>query len=152
MRMGMVRKQNKALTLEIVTAMTEVAEDKWMSAMTETLQEEVESVICFMLISFRAGLRGKETPLTAIGGLLAFWDKTREESDPFVMITLQGRFKGEVDARWHCIPIADKTRSRIPFRLWLERMLHRQVNLKGRSACWLFVDKKGGRAKFGAYD
>ena len=69
-----------------------------------------------------------------------------------MMITPRGRFKGEVDARWHCIPIADKTKSRIAFPLWLERVLHQQVNLKGRSAGWLFVDKKGGRAKFGAYD
>jgi hypothetical protein len=47
-------------------------------------------------------------------GLLAFWTETREEEDKYMMITLKGRFKGEVDERWHIVPICDETRSGIP--------------------------------------
>jgi hypothetical protein len=51
--------------------------------------------------------------------------ETREEEDKYMMITLKGRFKGEVDERWHIVPICDKTRLGIPFRLWMERIMYR---------------------------
>ena len=68
-----------------------------------------------------------------------------------MMITLQGRFKGEVDQRWHIVPICDVTRSGIPIRLWMERIMYRRVRLQGRSNGWLFEQKPGKQAKFGAY-
>jgi hypothetical protein len=43
-------------------------------------------------------------------------------------MTLSGRFKGEVDSRWHLVPISDRTHSNIPIRLWMERIMHRRVN------------------------
>jgi hypothetical protein len=52
-----------------------------------------------------------------------------------MMITLKGRFKGEVDKRWHIVPICDETQSGIPFRLWMERILNRCVALQGRTLC-----------------
>ena len=75
-----------------------------------------------MLLDFGAGLRGEEVPLVNLEGLLTFWMgiETREEEDRYMMITLQGRFKGEVDQHWHIVPICDVTRSGIPFRLWME--------------------------------
>ena len=68
------------------------------------------------------------------------------------MVTLRGRFKGEVDSRWHCVPICDDTRSSIPFRRWFGRLLHRRANVQERTTGWLFLDKKGQRAKFGQHD
>ena len=58
--------------------------------------------------------------------------ETREEEVRYVMITLQGRFKGEMDQRWHIVPICDTTRSGIPFRWWMERIMYRKVTLEGR--------------------
>ena len=43
-------------------------------------------------------------------------------------MTLSGWFKGEVDSRWHLVPISDRTHSNIPFRLWMERIMHQRVN------------------------
>ena len=77
--------------------------------------------------------------------------ETREEEDKCMMITLQGRFKGEVDQRWHIVPICDVTRSGIPFRLWMKRIMYRRVRLQGRSNGWLFEQKPGKPAKFGTY-
>jgi hypothetical protein len=37
--------------------------------------------------------------------------------DRFVMLTLKGQFKGEVNKRWHLVPVSDNTRSGLPFRL-----------------------------------
>ena len=69
-----------------------------------------------------------------------------------MMITLKGRFKGEVDSRWHVVPISDQSRSNIPFRLWMERIVYRRVKLEGREKGWLFESQLDARAKFGHYD
>jgi hypothetical protein len=111
----------------------------------------VEDTVCFMLIAFGAGLRGEEVPLVDLGGLLTFWMQTKEEEVRYMMITLQGRFKGEVDQRWHIMPICDTTRSGIPFRLWMERIMYRRMTLEGRVKGWLFEGKPGSNAKFGKY-
>jgi hypothetical protein len=120
LRMGMVRRQNEALTSELVLRMCSVAEGEWRAAQNPARQINVEDTVCFMLLGFGAGLRGEEVPLVNLEGLLTFWMETREEEDRYMMITLQGRFKGEVDQRLHIVPICDATRSGIPFRLWME--------------------------------
>ena len=151
LRMGMVRRQNEALTSELVLRMCSVAEGEWRAAQNPARQINVEDTVCFMLLGFGAGLRGEEVPLVNLEGLLTFWMETREEEDRYMMITLQGRFKGEVDQRWHIVPICDVTRSGIPFRLWMERIMYRWFRLQGRSNGWLFEQKPGKPAKFGIY-
>ena len=74
------------------------------------------------------------------------------EEERYMMMTLSGQFKGEVDSRWHMVPISDQTHSNIPFRLWMERIMSRRVNCQHRTNGWLFETKTGARAKFGAYD
>ncbi len=93
-------------------------------------------------------------PLVWLEGLLHFWGKTREadEDERYIMVTLSRRFKGEVDSRWHMVPISDKTQSNIPFHLWMERVMFRRVNLQHRTKGWLFEIRTGARAKFGRYD
>jgi hypothetical protein len=68
-----------------------------------------------------------------------------------MMITLKGRFKGEVDERWHIVPICNETQSGIPFRLWMERILNRCIALQGRTLGSLFEEKPGKKAKFEMY-
>jgi hypothetical protein len=62
------------------------------------------------------------------------------------MMTLSGRFKEEVDLRWHPVPISDRTHSNIPFHLWMERIMHRRVNYQHRTKGWLFQTRTGGGA------
>jgi len=90
--------------------------------------------------------------LISLDGLLTFWDESRLDEDSHVMLTLKGPFKGEVDERWHLISISDATRSGLPFRKWMERVLHRRVNLQVQESGWLFQDRRGARLKFGQYD
>ena len=54
--------------------------------------------------------------------------------------------------RWHLVPISDQTHSKIPFRLWMERIMVRRVNHQHRTKGWLFETRAGVRAKFGVYD
>ena len=41
----------------------------------------------FVLIGFGAGLRGEEIPLVSLKGLLFFWNETRADPDPFIVVT-----------------------------------------------------------------
>jgi hypothetical protein len=82
-----------------------------------------------MFLGFGTGLRGKKVNLVSLEGLLTFLMETREEEDKFMIITLKNRFKGEVDECWHIMPICDKTRSGIPFRLLMERKAYQRVRL-----------------------
>jgi hypothetical protein len=147
----MVRRQNEALTSELVLRMCSVAEGEWRAAQNPARQINVEDMVCFMLLGFGAGLRGEEVPLVNLEGLLTYWMETRKEEDRYMMITLQNRFKGEVDQRWHIVPIWDVTRAGIPFRLWMEQIMYQRVHLQGRSNGWLFEQKPGKPAKFGNY-
>ena len=74
------------------------------------------------------------------------------KDDPFIMIALYGRFKGETGYRWHCLPICDDNRSGIPFRKWIGRLMHRRVIVEGRSGGWLFSKPNGTRARMSDYN
>ena len=92
----------------------------------------------FVLIGFGDGLQGEEIPLVSLGGMLHFWDETSSDPDPFIMVTLYGRFKGETGCKWHCLPICDHNWSSIPFQEWIGWMLRRRVMIKQRVSGWLF--------------
>jgi hypothetical protein len=97
--MGMVQRQNKALTSKLVLSIWGKAERIWASARSDTKRMEMEDAICFMLIAFGVGLREEEVPLVLLEGLLHFWAETRmgNPHKRYMVITLLGRFKGEVD-------------------------------------------------------
>jgi len=134
----MVRRQNKALTSLLLLGVCAAGEEGWRQSLSEVERKMIENTVCFMLIAFGAGLRGEEVPLVLLEGLLTFWMSTRAEPEWYMMITLKGRFKGEVDSRWHVVPISDQSWSDIPFRLWMERIVYRRVKLEGREKGWLF--------------
>ncbi len=148
----MIRKQNEALTLELALAVCAEAESSWGAASKEMVKENIENTVIFMLVALTTGLRGEEVLLLSLEGLLTFWEETRAEEDCFIMLTLKGRFKGEVHERWHLVPVSIFTQSRLPIRHWMERVLHRKVNLQKRSKGWLFQCPRGTRLKFGQYD
>ena len=66
LRMGMIKKQNEALTSVLAMAVCEAVEALWNLAMEEGVKEELEDIICFMLVAFGAGLRGEEVPLMSM--------------------------------------------------------------------------------------
>ncbi len=72
LRMGMVQRQNEALSSKLVIGICAKAENLWAQACTDTKRLEMEDAVCFMLIAFGAGLRGKEVPLVSLEGLLQF--------------------------------------------------------------------------------
>jgi hypothetical protein len=150
--MGMIRKQNEALTFALVVAVCRLAEAKWLETNKEATKEELEDTVCFMLLAFTAGVQGEEVPLLLMEGLLMFWEESRTEEDHHIMLTLKGRFKGEVDERWPLVLVSNFTRSGLPLCLWMERVLHHRVNLHNRNRGWLFQCRRGVRLKFGRCD
>ncbi len=141
MRMGMIRRQNKALTLALAMTICAEAEGRWNSPVGDDAREELEDIVVFVLAALGAGLRGEEVLLISLDGLLTFWDKSRLDADSHVMLTLQGPFKGEVDEWWHLVPISDATRLGFPFRKWMEWVMHCRINLQGQETGWLIQDR-----------
>jgi hypothetical protein len=116
-------------------------------------RKTVEDLMSFVLIEFCAGLRGKEVPLLSLEGMLKFWGATTDLIErPHVVLTLHGRFKGEAGERWHCITIAILTRTRLPVKKWLERLLQRRTEVEDQREGWVFADAKGRRMRFCQYD
>ena len=68
------------------------------------------------------------------------------------MWALQGKFKAEKGERWYCVPIADNTRSKLPFRKWFDRMEWRVLEVEGRKDGWYFTKADGSRATFTYFD
>lgn len=108
-RMGLVRIQNEPITSKIVHALDEIASEEWRDPNT-TDKERVllENVVCYVMFGYCNGLRGEEVPMISLKGLLHFWEETAASKEPFIMTTLYGKFKGEVDFRWHCLPFPEK--------------------------------------------
>jgi len=60
LRMGMVRRQNEALTSKLVLGVCAEAEKIWTLAHSEIRRTEMEDAVCFMLIAFGTGLQGMD--------------------------------------------------------------------------------------------
>ena len=97
-------------------------------------------------------LQGEEVPLVVIEGLNIFWKETRNHRIPNMMMTLKGRFKGENNPRWHCVPLADQTKSGIPTRRCIIWIIYRQCELDNQDSCFLFAIYNGRKASIGDYD
>ena len=154
LRMGILKRQNTPLTSEAVLCLMRMMEEEYAKAKPE-LQEELEELACFVLASYAGGLRGEEVPLLYLKGMMKYWEEGRTHRIPHVMLTLMGRFKGGEGKRYHCLPIADNTRTGLPIRKWFIRLMHRRVERQGRKGGWLFT-KRGSknliRAKLDQYD
>ena len=102
-----MRKQDKALTVEQLLGIVGIMEKDWQISTCEEETKEIEEIAAFAIISFCVALRGEETPMTSVDGMAEFWKETRRHRIPHVMVTLRGRFKGEQNLWWHCVPLAD---------------------------------------------
>lgn len=151
-RMGVIRKQDEALTVQQLLGMLELAEQDWQESNCQEERKEIEEVAAFTVISFCVALRGEETPMTSVDGLAEYWGETKRCITPYIMITLRGKFKGEHNLRWHCVPLADVSKSRIPSRCWISRLLRRRMILEGCKVGFLFARRNGAKASLGDYD
>ena len=152
-RMGVIRRQNEALTVPQLLGILRIGEEDWQESRCEKERQEIEEVMSFVVIAFCVALRGEEVPLTTLDGMASYWKEAEEHVIPHIMVTLKGKFKAENNLRWHCLPIADGSKSNIPARRWISRQVHRRVLAqKGGTTGMLFARARGGKASFGDYD
>jgi hypothetical protein len=151
LRMGEVKYQNEPFTGDMALALHVLIDKEWSLERDEIKRERLESLMCYVLIGLGAGLRGEEVPLTTCNGLATYWEETANDPDPYIMITLRGRFKAETGDRWHCLPICDVNRTGIPYRTWVRRLMRRRTGEEGANK-WLLRGNQGARAKISDYD
>lgn len=109
--------------------------------------------MCFFLMEFCCNLRGEEVPRLSLSGLLTFWEETIVAPEPYVMLTLHGRFKGDGEIhRWHCIPIPIHTRTGLRIMKWIRQLIRLIVVIENRSHGWVFADPTGRPRKLSYYD
>ena len=126
-RMGDVKIQDAAMSVDVLMALGEVLERRYQEA--EQCQDEkqvfdIANVGAALMIGFSSALRGEE-----LGHARLF--ETRELSNrghihptrPHVLIALEGRFKGMIARQKHKIPLAERTKSGIQNRKWLVRLM-----------------------------
>ena len=106
--MGVVRSQDKVLTVDQLMLIGEIDEEDWSKSNSKEEKKELESTIEFAIIFFCVSLQGEEVTLIVIEVLNMFWKETRNHHIPHMMMTLKGRFKGENNLRWHCVPLEEK--------------------------------------------
>ena len=52
--------------------------------------------MAFILIGFEARLQGGQVPVVYLSGLLHFYDVTKSDPDPFIVVNLYGCYEGEM--------------------------------------------------------
>ena len=92
----------------------------------------------YVLLGFVAGLAGEEVPLVLLEGLVCFWQDTKQEDDPYIMVILRGHFKGKTGVRWHYLPIADRTASGMPYRSWIGWLVYQRVWIQRKTTGMLY--------------
>ena len=80
-----------------------------------------------------------------------FWKETQNNCIPHMMMTLRGIFKKK-KLGWHCVPLADQTKSGVPTRRWISWILYRQSELDKQKTSFLFTRDNGSKAIIGNYD
>jgi hypothetical protein len=120
LRMGEIRRQNEALSSDMVHAILREVEQDWSMASSESFRAMLEEFASFLLIGFGVALRGEEIPLVSLKGMLDTWvECTTAQPSPHMMVTLHGRFKGETGLCWHCLPLSVDTASGLPNKRWI---------------------------------
>ena len=151
-RMGITRRQNEALVVGQLLVLIEVAEEDYQNATSAAVKRDIATLVAFVVIGFMISLRGEEVPLCLIEGMLDTWKEDYQYKTPHIMIALKGKFKREDVMRYHLVPVADLGKSKVPTRRWITRLLALRVRKDGKKKGWLFVNKKGERARISDFD
>ena len=85
--------------------------------------------MAFVLMSFCGNLWGEEVLLISLLGMKTCWEESINAPEPFIiiMLTLHGRFKGDNQLHWHCIPIPIHARTSLPIMKWIRWVLRRNI-------------------------
>jgi len=120
-RMGQDVRQDWAIPVEAIHALMRALEREWSRTLDWSGQHQLASVGAYTVIAFCGSFRGNEVFLTDLFGLMKYLRELPAEDH--VIVPLLGRYKGEMHKRYHLTPLASRTNSGIPVKLWLERLV-----------------------------
>lgn len=142
-RMGQLVLQDKAISVDLLLAVLQIVDGRVRDSDDLTEKTWWVTVGAFLTMGFCCSLRGPEGFMLDLHGLRKFLGQGRDDaSDPFVVIPLLGRFKGEEHFRQHLLVSASETASGLRPRKWLEALIglhHQQGRVRGPAIC----DKDG---------
>ncbi len=142
-RMGQVVKQDMAVSLELMHALVEMLEKEWEHASTTSQRSAVASVGAYATIAFCGSFRGPEVFLTDLFGLNKYLAADLSvDGKAYVIIPLLGRFKNELGNQYHLTPLIATTKSGIPVRIWVQRLVDTRLK-EGRRNGPAFGDQAG---------
>lgn len=150
-RMGQDLRQDWAILLPAAHALMNILEDEWDSPVDGKQREQLASIGAYSLIAFCGSFRGPEVFLTDLHGLRKYLHEGRTTPRDRVVIPLLGRFKGELNARYHLPPLAAVTNSGLEVKKWMERLVNVREG-EGRLNGPAFCDCFGRIARSQDYD
>ena len=136
MRMGRDIRSNTALDhnilLEILRNMDGQIDKEGLS---NSRREFLIVVATYLVVGFCGAMRGNEGFMLDLGPIRDHITYGKNDADGLhhVVVCLLGRFKGEMNTRWHMVLLASITESGLNPRYWLERLIrckerHQQVS------------------------
>jgi hypothetical protein len=124
-RMGKVVNQDRAISVKVLLLMLENYETEWQQVGSNFRRKRMIAMAgAANCILFCGALRGPEIILmeaTTLCQKIAWGRKA--EGLSFVTVPLMGRVKGERGERNILLPLVNRTKSGIPNRLWIERLV-----------------------------
>jgi len=150
-RMGDVLKQDMAVSIEVMHAICQVGEEKYLECISDSERLNESLLTFFCLVCFCGGLRGEEAPLTDLFGMRKHFEDGGLANIQHIVIPLLGRFKGERSEKYFLIPLAATTKSGLEPRKWGSRViqLYERIGVT-RGPVWRKVN--GYRAKLANWE
>ncbi|KAL7556536.1 hypothetical protein ACA910_017628 [Epithemia clementina (nom. ined.)] len=126
-RMGDIKIQDTALTLDVLLALQSLLEESWIEAQTNKDNDlflEISSLGCAVTVGFSAALRREEFGHLRLNEtILLTTQGLQHPHKPHVVVGLEGHFKGQVSRKKQRIPLVPMTKSGIANQTWLFRLL-----------------------------
>ena len=142
-RMGQITRQDLAISLDVMHALMNLLEDEWEKAEGPKARHWIASVGAFSVIGFCGSFRGPEVFLVDLHGLKKYSEERIEcDGIEVVIIPLLGRFKTELGFKYHLTPMVAETKSGLPVKRWIHRLLGVQAE-KGLEKGPAFTDDRG---------
>jgi hypothetical protein len=139
-RMGQDVRLDWAITLQAMHGLIDNLEEEWSIVKGWEQRRNVAVAGAFALLAFGGSFRGNKVFLTDLYGLRKYLVELHDKD--LVIVSLLGKYKGEIHHRYHLTPMAGTTNSGLQIRLWLERLVSVQQE-KGLTRGAAFSDVNG---------
>lgn len=146
---------DEALSMEVMLLMMEKFDQEYLTKKANN--EDVKSVVMaatFIVIGYRAGLRGEEIPMMELKGSMEGSEKGKKHEVPDLrhrVVSLIGRFITETGELRHLLPLPEITKSGLKHAMWMDRLFEWSKS-KGVTEGFAFRSEDGEPVRASEYD